>query len=89
MKNIATGVVADNDVNAGNLISTGKIIVCEIEGKDVYKWVLKRRYKVKTMSSKTSMSLQDKEVHRLTFTISKAHSISKFLKYWLRRLQGL
>ena len=32
-----------------------------MEGKDVYKCVLKRRDKVKTMSSKTSMSLQDKE----------------------------
>ena len=61
MKNIATGVVADNDVNVDNLISVGRRIVCEMEGKDVYKYVLKRRDKDKTMSSKTSMSLQDKE----------------------------
>ena len=61
MKNIATGVVADNDVNVDNLIFIGKRIVCEMEGKDIYKCVLKRRDKVKTMSSKTSMSLQDKE----------------------------
>ena len=61
MKNIATGVVADNDVNVDNLISIGKRIVCEMEGKDIYKCVLKRKDKVKTMSWKTSMSLQDKE----------------------------
>ena len=61
LKNIATGVVADNDVNVDNLISIGKRIVCEMEVKDVYKCVLKRRDKVKTRSSETSMSLQDKE----------------------------
>ena len=74
LKNIATGVVADNDVNVDNLISIGKRKVCEMEVKDVYKCVLKRRDKVKTMSSKTSTSLRN---------------ISRFLKYWLRRLQEL
>ena len=35
LKNIVTGVAAGNGVNVDSLISFGKRIVCEMEGKDV------------------------------------------------------
>ena len=57
LKNIASGVIADEGLNVDMFLVFGKTIVEKMEGKDISKYSLKRSEKAKTLSMKTSVKL--------------------------------
>ena len=61
LRNIATGVIADEGVNAEMLFALGKIIVEKMEEKVFFKYSLKRKEKVKTLAKKVSVKLSGKD----------------------------
>ena len=56
LRNIATGVIANKGVN-NMFLAFGKTIVEKMEGKDVFKYSLKRSEKVKILATKTSVKV--------------------------------
>ena len=64
LRNIVTGVVADDAINVHELISVGKRIVEEMDGKDVFTYSFCRKDKVKALSEPSKIIFGDgREVH--------------------------
>lgn len=62
LRNIATGVVAENSVNCDKSREVGEKIVEALKGKDANEHTFRKKDQVVTLASKTSVKLKDDEV---------------------------
>lgn len=59
LKNIATGVVAEDGVNCEKAKKVGDLVVKKMAGQDALEHSFQKKDQVKTLASKTSISLKD------------------------------
>jgi hypothetical protein len=57
LRNIATGVVANKDVNVDQFYAHGESVIKKMQGCDVFRYTLKRSEKVKTLATKTNVKI--------------------------------
>ena len=59
LRNIDTGVNADNNINAHNALACGQKIIDSMVGQNIFDFSFKKSMQVLTMSSKTSITVEE------------------------------
>ena len=73
LRNIVTGINADDDVNVQNLFEIGNAVVKEMEGQAIFSYSYSRKSKVKTLAVSRYIRVTDHE------TIDPALLFQRFL----------
>ncbi len=59
LKNIVTGVTADESVNVHSYEANGEEVLNKMESKEIFSYTIKRSEKCKTMGSKSAVKVDD------------------------------
>ena len=77
LRNIITGINANEDVNVQDLFETGKGIVQKMDGQSVFSYAHKRSLKVKTLASSKNVKVsEDRSIDPALFISEVSSSLT-------------
>ena len=83
LKNIVTGVIADESVNVHLFQANGEELLQKMEGKEIFNYTFKRSERSKTLGSKSAVKFDDSSDISIIQHYCFKDCLSDYIKYEL------